>query len=131
MSFLRKIDKELKALKGSYSEDELEAISKHGTIIDLPPGKVLFPEGQAGTESAIILSGQAKLSTNGANISLLEPGAVVGEAAILTGEPRTTTVSSVSMLKVSVLNAGALLSVIEESPDFRSRIGVTIEADAA
>lgn len=131
MSFLRKIDKELNVLKNSYSDTELEAISKHGTIVDLAPGKVLFREGQAGSEVAIILSGHAKVSSAKTHVKVLGAGAVIGEASILTGEPRVDTVSSVTMLKVSVLDAAALLSVIELSPDFRSRIGVTMQADAA
>ena len=131
MGFLRKIDKDLKDLKDTYTDEELASISKHGMIVHLPPGKVLFEEGKAGSEVAIIISGQARLSKNGAGATTLSTGDIIGEATILTGEVRDSTVSSVSMLTVSVLNAGSFLDVIEESADFRSRIGVTIEAQAA
>lgn len=127
---LRKIDKNLRVLKGHYTDDELAAITSHGTIVTIPPGKVLFEAGKPGDEMAVIISGQAKVTAGGNVLAIVEGGGVVGEGAVLTGETRSATVTASSVLLISVLNRDQLITALEESPDFRTRISAAIERAA-
>ena len=124
---LRKIDKNLKVLKGHYTDQELEAITSHGMIVTIPPGNVLFEAGKPGDEMAIIVSGQAKIPAGGNVLTVVESGGVVGEGAVLTGEPRSATVSASSTLLIAVLNRDQLIAALEESPDFRTRISAAMD----
>lgn len=128
---LRKVDKSMKALKGDYSEHELECITRRGTIIDLAPGKTIFEEGKTGSEAAVIISGQVKITRGSEVIKHLESGAVIGEAAVLTGEARNASASTISVVKVSVLDHEQFLALLEECPDFRGRVANEFEKRAA
>ncbi len=127
---LRKIDKHLRTLKGHYTDQELEAITKHAAVVTIPPGKTLFEQGKPGEEMAIIITGQAKVTVGSQIITVLEGGAVVGEGAALTGEARSASVIASSTLHLAVLSREQMIAAIEESPDFRTRISAAIDRAA-
>lgn len=62
---------------------------------ELPPGFVLFREGDEGNEMFVIQSGQLRITKRIANgdklLATLGPGEFVGEMALLNGKPRTAT----------------------------------------
>ena len=128
---LRKIDKNLNPLKPAFSDEELVALTKNGTIIDIAPGTTIFEEGKPGDELAIIIAGQAKITRRGKLITALESGTVIGEAAVLTGKARDASVSSVSMCKIVVLKADGFASSLTESLDFRLRVDGLVQQRAA
>ena len=127
---LRKIDKNLKVLKGHYTDQELEAISTHGMVVTIPPGKVLFEAGKPGNEMAVIVSGQAKVTAGGNLLATVEAGGVVGEGSVLTGASRSATVTASSTLLIAVLNREQLIAALEQSEDFRTRISAAMDRAA-
>lgn len=128
---LRRVHKDLNPLKDLYSQGELAALSKHGTIIDIAPGENLMEEGTEGSEVAIIVEGQARISENGNFISNAEAGDILGDQAVLNNATRRASVFAVTVLKISVLNVEAFANTLKESTDFRHRLDAQIQSRAA
>lgn len=128
---LRKISKDLNPLKDLFSEEELAALSKHGTSIDIAPGQTLMEEGAVGSEVAIIIEGQAKITQGGNVVANAGAGDILGEQAVLNSEARDASVSAVTFLKISVLGVEAFAKVLTASDDFRRRVDSQIQRRAA
>jgi protein lysine acetyltransferase len=58
------------------------------------PGEVLVRQGEAGNFFLIVTEGEATVDRSGHPIATAGPGSVVGELSLLTGVPRTTTVTA-------------------------------------
>jgi CRP-like cAMP-binding protein len=63
-------------------------------VINYKPGEIVITEGEKGEELYIVLSGQLKVTRNGADVAVLPPGAHVGEMALVRSQPRSATVTS-------------------------------------
>lgn len=129
--FSRKIDKALKPLLDHYSEDALASMSKHGKIITITPGQVFFEEGKSGTEAAVIIEGSAKVASGDKVIGVLRQGELVGETAMLSGEPRNASVQAVTLLKLVVLDPKAFSLTLNKCEAFRAKVNSSLEERAA
>jgi protein lysine acetyltransferase len=58
------------------------------------PGDVLVRQGEAGNFFLIVTDGEATVDRSGQPIATVGPGSVIGELSLLTGVPRTTTVTA-------------------------------------
>ncbi len=131
MFSLRKIDKELKPLADFYSEDALAAMSKYGTIITIAPGQTFFEEGRTGAEAAVIIEGIAKVMAGGKTLATLTAGTLVGESAMLSGEPRNASAKAATLLRLVVLNPKAFSITLNACEHFRANVNATLEDRAA
>ena len=90
--------------------------------IALEPGEVLLHQGDPGDALFIVRSGllQAELAaSDGATVlETLGPGQVIGEVALLSGEPRTATVRAVEPSTVWRLSRQKLDALILKHPSF-------------
>lgn len=129
--FLRKIDKVLKPLTEFYAEDAVVSMNKYGKVITLAPGQVFFEEGKGGAEAAVIIEGTAKVTSGGKTLSILRAGTLVGEAALLTGEPRNASVQAASLLKIVVLDREAFTQTMNRSSSFRAQVSSSMQDRAA
>lgn len=69
--------------------------------IKVSPGSAVVREGERGDSLFLIVAGSLRVTTRGADgaeveLGLLEPGDFFGEVALLTGRPRTATVTAVT-----------------------------------
>ena len=128
---LRKINKDLTPLRDLFSEGELVALSKHGTIIDIAPGQILMEEGTTGSEVAIVVAGQAKITQDDEFVANAEVGDFLGEQAVLANKLRAFSVCAVTILKLSALSIEAFAKILTESDDFRRRLDQQVQGRAA
>ena len=79
--------------------EHLTDLERSLTRVALEAGEVLYREGDAGDSLYVVVAGRVRLLAGvpGAEQAIrdLGPGELVGEAALLTGEPRTATVIAV------------------------------------
>ena len=68
----------------------------------LSQGKVLTRQGERATELYLLLDGVLSVSVDGNDLAELGPGAIVGERAILEGGKRTSTLTTVTPVRVAV-----------------------------
>lgn len=93
-----------------FSSSDIEALRGLGDPTDVGAGTTLMLRGSAGRELFFLLEGIVALDVNGKEVRL-GPGSVIGETAILTGEPRSATVrctTDVALLAVAEHNVSRL-----------------------
>jgi CRP-like cAMP-binding protein len=83
-------------------------------VITYKPGEVVITEGEKGEELYIVLSGQLKVSRNGADVATLPPGAHVGEMALVRSQPRSATVVAESISELMVIRRQEFFEILRK-----------------
>ena len=104
------------------SRRELGLVAALADEIDLPAGRELTSEGRSGREFVVIVSGVADVSRLGKTINKLGPGDFLGEIALVTGRPRTATVTTRSPAVLLVLSAPAFRSLLRSMPSIQAKV---------
>jgi hypothetical protein len=113
--------------------EELKRIGNLATVVDVKAGTALTKEGEAGDAFYVIVQGTATVTRAGDKLATLGPGSFFGETALLTGGPRTATVTSDTHLTLASFDQRAFDAVLDESRTIARRIleGVAERAPAA
>jgi ferredoxin-NADP reductase/CRP-like cAMP-binding protein len=95
-------------LLGSVSEVELEALLSKASRWEVPAGGLIMREAELGNECYVILSGSVQVFTQGKDdrvfvLDRREPGAVIGEQALLPGSTGRRNASLRALTDVSLL----------------------------
>lgn len=98
------------------TKKELEVIARNADELTLPEAKELTTQGARGREFVVIVEGTADVKKNGRRVNRLGSGDFLGEIALLSGAPRTATVTTTSPTRVLVLTDTAFKRVTEEVP---------------
>lgn len=104
------------------SRKQLAAIAQLADELDLRVGKELTVQGKPAREFFILLSGAAVVRRNGRKLRVLGAGDLIGEIALLTGGPRTATVTVTEPTRVLVLTARAFRSLLRDSPEIAVKV---------
>jgi CRP-like cAMP-binding protein len=104
------------------SRRELAALAAEADELGMPAGKNLTTEGDRGREFMVIVEGTADVKRNGRRINQLGPGSFVGEIALLTGVPRTATVTTTSDVLLLVLTDRAFKRVVAQIPSVQGSV---------
>lgn len=98
----------------------LEILASSSDILTFDTGKVLFSQGDVGTEAYIIISGEAEVVTEGPEgditVATIGQYQFIGEIAILIDVPRTATVTAMEDLTTLVVSKDLFYSIITEFP---------------
>lgn len=94
----------------------------------VPAGGVVFRRGDPGDALYIVRSGVAEARAGEGDsaeypVSLYEPGDSFGESALLTEEPRSTTVVALTELELWVLPKDRFLVLVEQTPGLALTVG--------
>lgn len=105
-------------------EARLRVIAMTGAVMRLLPGERVAEKGDEGDAAFIILEGGVDVVLPGADgdevtLTTLGPGEIVGELAVLTGNPRATSLaaSGAGELTLLRLEREAVLELLREYPD--------------
>jgi NTE family protein len=101
---------------------ELPQIYSRARHRHFPTGMTICAEGEPGTSMFIIESGVADVTIAGEHVRRMRQGDVVGEIAVLTGEPRSATVTAVVPTDVVELQRDALSAVLAQSPQLLANL---------
>jgi len=110
------------------SKRELQEIAGLADELDVPAGRTLTTEGRTGYEFVVIVEGSASVKRKGRTINTLRSGDFLGEIALVTGTPRTATVSTTSQSRVLVLTARDFRRLLRDTPAIQLKV---LEALAA
>ena len=86
--------------------------------LDVPPGEIVFKEGDPGTEMYGIVSGEVRLEAAGKPIATLGPDDVFGEMALLDSSPRMATAVATAETQLAVIDRHRFLFLVQETPMF-------------
>jgi CRP/FNR family cyclic AMP-dependent transcriptional regulator len=104
------------------SRRELGQVAALADEIDLPTGRKLTSEGGSGREFVVLVDGVADVSRKGKTINKLGPGDFLGEISLVTGRPRTATVTTRSPATLLVLSAPAFRSLLRSMPSIQAKV---------
>ncbi|MHB8469529.1 MAG: cyclic nucleotide-binding domain-containing protein [Gaiellaceae bacterium] len=104
------------------SRRELREIASLVDELLVPAGTVLAKEGQSGKEFVIIVQGAADVRRRDRKVNSLGSGDFLGEIALLSGQPRTATVTTTQPTHVLVLTAQAFRSLLRALPAMQLKV---------
>lgn len=104
------------------SKRELKSVARLMTELDIKEGATLTRQGEPGREFMIISSGTAKVDIDGVTVAHLGPGDFLGELAVISGTPRTATVTATSPMVVEILNRREFMALLDESANLGRKI---------
>ncbi len=124
---IRRGDPFLKQLKKvplftALSQKDLKLVSKRGSDLEVPAGKVLVEQGAAGAEFFVIVSGKAKVTRRGKKVATIGAGDYFGDLALLDKAPRNATVVAETPMEVVVLPQREFAGLIEDVPGFARKL---------
>jgi len=91
-----------------FDPDTLVAILEGLTLLTFEPGDIIISQGDPGHSLFILTNGTVKAFVNNKFVRDLEEGTFFGEAAILTGQPRTATITAKTACELLELDRGTL-----------------------
>jgi CRP-like cAMP-binding protein len=104
------------------STRQLARIARTVDEVDLPEGRTLTQEGRTGKEFVVLAEGIADVESDGELVNTLGPGDYFGEISLVSGLPRTATVTTRSPARLLVFNAPAFRALIARAPLIRRRV---------
>ena len=112
------------------SKRELGVIALLADELELPEGRELTHQGSRGQEFVILVEGGADVTRNGELINKLGPGDFLGEISVVTGWPRTATVTTRTPSRLLVMSSQALRSLLHRMPQVQAKVLDTLVARA-
>ncbi|MEZ5382640.1 MAG: cyclic nucleotide-binding domain-containing protein [Microthrixaceae bacterium] len=110
---------------GGCSPKELRDVARIVDELQVPEGRVLISQGDAGQEAFVIEEGTAEVSRDGEVIATLGPGAYVGELSLIDAGPRSATVTATSPMRVLVIGTREFSTLLDEVPGLARRVLVS------
>lgn len=104
------------------SKREIKSISRLMTETDVKEGTKLTKQGEPGREFMIISEGTAVVDIDGSTVAHLGPGDFLGELAVLSGTPRSATVTATSPMVLEVLNRREFMALLDENKSLSRKI---------
>ena len=116
----------------SYSPRELEVVAGTVEIRSIRAGERIFVEGDAADWLAFVIEGKFSITKQGAHqqpitVSREYRSRILGEMAVIDGEPRSATCTSASNARLAVLRASDFEMLGEDYP----RVGFRLLRDVA
>jgi len=108
------------------SKRELEELAVLADEVTLPEGRKLTQEGASGKEFVVIVEGFADVRRKGRKVNALRSGDFLGEIALVTGTPRTATVTTTSPARVLVITAPAFRGLLRRMPSLQLKVLETL-----
>ena len=104
------------------SKHELAEICQLADEIDLPEGKVLAQEGDRGREFFVLVEGSAEVKRHGETVNMLADGDFFGEIALVSGRPRTATVTATSPVRALVVTEQAFGTLLRKNAEIQTKV---------
>ena len=103
-------------------------------VMTYDAGEMILREGDPGDTMFLVMEGTVRIETSGmgANVHLAElgRGACVGEVSVITGAPRTATVTAITDVTVATFARHRVQRVLDRAPKVRALLEQLIEGRA-
>ena len=119
------------ALLAGLGQADLDLLVRASTRRTFAPGQVIMAKGETGSTMNVILSGLTAVTVGDREVARLGAGQIVGEMALLTGEPRQADVRAVEPTECLVVDREGFRLVLSRHPAVVERVRAIFEARAA
>ncbi len=110
------------------SKRELTELAALADEVTMPEGRKLTQEGASGKEFIVIVEGFADVRRKGRKVNALRSGDFLGEIALVTGTPRTATVTTTSTVRLLVITGPAFRGLLRRMPSLQLKVLETLAA---
>ena len=104
------------------SKRELDEIAAIADEFSLGADRQLTKEGTTGQEFLVIVEGAADVVRKGRKVATLRSGDFLGEIALITGAPRTATVTTRKPARMLVITARDFKSLLRRVPSIQFKV---------
>jgi CRP-like cAMP-binding protein len=104
------------------SRAELEAVSRVADELRFPAGRVLMQQGAPGRELVVLVDGEVGIERDGVEIAVRQGGDFLGELALVTGRPRTATVTAKTDLQTLVVDRVSFDRLLRDTPTIAAKV---------
>jgi CRP-like cAMP-binding protein len=104
------------------SKRELDQVAAIADELSIDEGKELTHEGATGQEFLVLIDGSADVRRKGRKINTLGAGDFLGEIALITGTPRTATVTTTAPSRMLVVTARDFRSLLRHMPSLQTKV---------
>jgi small-conductance mechanosensitive channel len=104
------------AVLGALTRDERERIAEAIHVREVHAGAPLVEQGHEGSSMFVVAAGVLEVTIDGARVAVGGPGHVFGEMSLLTGEPRSATVTALVPSVVYEVPKDALAPLLATRP---------------
>jgi CRP/FNR family cyclic AMP-dependent transcriptional regulator len=104
------------------SKRELQEIAGIADELALPEGRTLTREGSTGQEFLVLVEGAAEVKRKGRKVNSLRSGDFLGEIALITGAPRTATVTTTKPSRMLVITARDFKALLRRVPSIQLKV---------
>lgn len=101
------------------SKKQLAEIASISTLIDLPAGTRLIREGAVGHDFMLIVQGAVEVRRKGRKINELGAGEFIGEMALISGAPRSATVTTSQDSSLLAVTDREFWDLLKRAPDLQ------------
>jgi CRP/FNR family cyclic AMP-dependent transcriptional regulator len=109
-------------LFGGLSKRELDEVAGIADEFAMDAGSELTHEGAAGHEFLVLVEGTADVRRKGRKVNTLGSGDFLGEIALITGVPRTATVTTTAPARMLVITARDFKSLLRRTPSIQLKV---------
>jgi CRP-like cAMP-binding protein len=113
------------SLAKHFKDDEMIALAQVATMVEVPAGTKLTIEGTLGRQALVIVAGTASVVRNDHVVATVGPGDIVGEIALLSGEPRMATVVADDKLTAYAMSPRDFAALMTRCPSLARRFAST------
>jgi CRP-like cAMP-binding protein len=104
------------------SKRELDQVAAIADELSIDEGRELTHEGATGHEFLVLIDGSADVRRKGRKINTLGAGDFLGEIALITGAPRTATVTTTSPSRMLVVTARDFRTLLRHMPSLQIKV---------
>ena len=109
-------------LFAGLSKRELGEVAAIADEFAMDEGAELTHEGATGHEFLVLVEGNADVRRRGRKVNTLHSGDFLGEIALITGVPRTATVTTTASCRMLVITARDFKSLLRRTPSIQLKV---------
>lgn len=127
MAVFRNRSMKVEALRGvpifsTLPKKDLDTLARYTTEATRPAGTVLVEQGRAGQQMFYIEQGKAVVKRNGRTIATVGPGDVIGELALIDGQPSSAQVTATDDVVLLVMSIDDFNHALNEVANFPRKL---------
>jgi CRP-like cAMP-binding protein len=104
------------------SKRDLARIASIARDAEYPAATPLVREGEPGGDFFVVVDGEVDVRKGARKLATLRPGGYFGEISLITGSPRTATVTTGTPTRALVITRSDFCRLLDESPELLSSL---------
>jgi CRP-like cAMP-binding protein len=101
---------------------ELARVAAIAQEVDYPAATPVLREGEHGAEFFVVVEGEVDIRRGAGTLDTIRAGGFFGEIALITGSPRTATVTTGTPVKALVIERDDFRALLEGSPPIQLKV---------